>query len=195
MRVPPFPSVLLCWLFVVAALAADLPPLTTIAEVLAEPHAMPPRKQPVKLKAVVLYFKPGLRPDVFVCDSSSSKALFVNIRACPAALERGDEVEIEGDLASDGFATSIAARTVYVTGKSTLPSPKPVPLASIRTLKNGQYVTLSGYVSADGSNWSLVSSLTTSMASQVNIGLAVTAHNNGALCTSVFDNVQMTALP
>ena len=52
--------------------------------------------------------------------------------------------------------------------------------------------TFTGYVSSDGTTWTQVGSATISMASNVYIGLAVTAHNSSALNTSTFDNVSVT---
>jgi len=52
--------------------------------------------------------------------------------------------------------------------------------------------TLAGYQSIDGVDWNLVGSVTINMASDVYIGLAVTAHNNAALSTATFDNVAFT---
>jgi type II secretory pathway pseudopilin PulG len=49
--------------------------------------------------------------------------------------------------------------------------------------------TLTGYESQDGAAWTLVGSDTITMATDVYIGLAVTSHNDGALCTANFDNV------
>ena len=49
--------------------------------------------------------------------------------------------------------------------------------------------TFSGYQSSDGTNWTLVFSTSITMGSNVYIGLAVTAHNNGALNTSTFTSV------
>ncbi len=59
--------------------------------------------------------------------------------------------------------------------------------------RNGN--TLTSYASADNATWTLIGSDTIPMAAQVYIGLAVTAHNNGLLNTSTFDNVTVTNLP
>jgi uncharacterized repeat protein (TIGR01451 family) len=45
------------------------------------------------------------------------------------------------------------------------------------------------YSSATGSTWAFIGSQTIPMASTVYIGLAVTSHNDGILCTAVFDNI------
>jgi hypothetical protein len=52
--------------------------------------------------------------------------------------------------------------------------------------------TLTGYESADGQTWTIVGSESIGMANPVQIGLAVTSHNNGVLCTAVFDHVVVT---
>ena len=53
--------------------------------------------------------------------------------------------------------------------------------------------TISGYESADGSTWTLVSSDTFTMGSQVLVGLAVSSHVTGTNATATFDNVSVTA--
>jgi type II secretory pathway pseudopilin PulG len=49
--------------------------------------------------------------------------------------------------------------------------------------------TLTGYESSNGSTWTLVGTDTVSMATNVYIGLCVTSHNDGTLCTAVIDNI------
>ena len=58
----------------------------------------------------------------------------------------------------------------------------------LRIVKDGNIYT--GYYSADGLSWNLIGSDTLSMGDKVYVGLAVTAHNDGALCTVNFDNVK-----
>lgn len=60
----------------------------------------------------------------------------------------------------------------------------------VRIVRAGN--TISGYASADGSSWTLISSQTIPMATSVYIGLCVTAHNNGKVATAVFDSVSWT---
>ncbi|GEM_PF-3408873 len=54
-----------------------------------------------------------------------------------------------------------------------------------------QGMTFTGYKSSDGVNWVQVGTDTISMPSAVQVGLAVTSHNNAALNTSTFTNVQI----
>jgi|GEM_PF-1109615 len=49
--------------------------------------------------------------------------------------------------------------------------------------------TLTGYESANGSTWTQVGTDTVTMATDVYIGLCVTSHSDGALCTADFNNV------
>src|SRR5579872_1871224 len=59
----------------------------------------------------------------------------------------------------------------------------------VRLVRSGN--SFSGYASADGVNWRLISTQTVTMtASQIYVGLAVSSHANGALSTAVFDHVQ-----
>jgi hypothetical protein len=60
----------------------------------------------------------------------------------------------------------------------------------VRLVRSGN--TFSGYRSTNGVNWTQQGNSTTiNMASIVYVGLAVTAHNNSALCTATVDNVTL----
>jgi hypothetical protein len=61
----------------------------------------------------------------------------------------------------------------------------------VRVTRSGN--TLTGQISANGSSWTTVGSITISMTSTVFIGLAVTATDNERLNTAVFDNVDSSA--
>ncbi|MBV8880790.1 MAG: hypothetical protein JO332_12540, partial [Planctomycetaceae bacterium] len=60
----------------------------------------------------------------------------------------------------------------------------------VRLVRSGSTVT--GSVSNDGATWTTVGSDTISMSALVDVGLAVTGHNNGVLCTSTFTNVAVS---
>jgi Fibronectin type III domain len=61
----------------------------------------------------------------------------------------------------------------------------------VRIVRSGD--SFSSYSSANGVNWSQIGSpVTIPMPNDVYIGLAVTAHNDGTLCTAEFDNVQIS---
>jgi endoglucanase len=56
--------------------------------------------------------------------------------------------------------------------------------------------TLTGYVSADGADWSQVGpTVTIDLPDTVYAGLLVTSHNNGAINTATFDNVWVASFP
>jgi regulation of enolase protein 1 (concanavalin A-like superfamily) len=57
----------------------------------------------------------------------------------------------------------------------------------VRLVRSGS--TITAYKSSNGTSWTTVGSVTVSMTSNVQIGLAVTSHNNATLGTAVFDNV------
>lgn len=60
----------------------------------------------------------------------------------------------------------------------------------VRLVRQGN--TLTGYISPDGNAWTLMQAQTIpNFPSTVYVGLAVTAHNNSALCTSMFDKVSI----
>lgn len=52
--------------------------------------------------------------------------------------------------------------------------------------------TYTGYTSSDGTTWTQLGSTTFTMTTTAYIGLAVTSHNDGTLCTAVFDNVTVS---
>ena len=51
-----------------------------------------------------------------------------------------------------------------------------------------------GYVSSDGTNWTVLNSVSITMNSTLLVGFAVCSRNNGVLDTGVFDNVSVTGL-
>ncbi|MBI2514509.1 MAG: hypothetical protein HYV96_21245 [Opitutae bacterium] len=51
----------------------------------------------------------------------------------------------------------------------------------------------SGYRSNDGAIWTFVGTATLNLAPTIHVGLAVTSHNNSALATGTFDNVDLVA--
>ncbi len=57
----------------------------------------------------------------------------------------------------------------------------------VRIVRSGS--TLSGYESADGATWTLVRSLSVPLGATVQIGLAVTSHDDTQLATAKFDHV------
>ncbi|MGH9368701.1 MAG: PKD domain-containing protein, partial [Thermoanaerobaculia bacterium] len=62
----------------------------------------------------------------------------------------------------------------------------------VRLVRSGSAFT--AYRSSDAINWIQVGTTTTvNLTSSVYVGLAATSHNNSAVCTSVFDNVTVTA--
>jgi hypothetical protein len=50
--------------------------------------------------------------------------------------------------------------------------------------------TISGYVSSNGTTWTLVGHATITMGSSISIGLAVTSHDITKISQSVFDNIR-----
>ncbi len=65
----------------------------------------------------------------------------------------------------------------------------PVPPYWVRVVRSGS--VFSGYVSADANNWTQVGSdVNITMAEHIYLGLAVTSHDDGVVCTATFDNVE-----
>jgi regulation of enolase protein 1 (concanavalin A-like superfamily) len=67
----------------------------------------------------------------------------------------------------------------------------PAPNNWLRLVRQGNIFT--GYVSSDGVTWTQVGTATIPMAVSINVGLAVTAHNNGLLSTATFDNLVISS--
>jgi uncharacterized repeat protein (TIGR03806 family) len=60
----------------------------------------------------------------------------------------------------------------------------------VKLVRSGD--TFTGYVSADGQNWRRVDSVTIPMEKKIYVGLALSAHNNSALNSSLFDNLTLS---
>jgi hypothetical protein len=60
----------------------------------------------------------------------------------------------------------------------------------VQVVRSGN--TFTGYSSPDGSSWTQIGTYTSSMPSQVYVGLAVTSHAPTSLATAVFDNVTVS---
>src|ERR1035441_3111247 len=87
-----------------------------------------------------------------------------------------------GTLFSSRSATSAGTLSVASSGAA------PCWLKLIRTGN-----TFMGYSSNDGTDWSQVGTAAFPMASNVFVGLVVTAHNNLLLNTATFDHVSVSA--
>jgi regulation of enolase protein 1 (concanavalin A-like superfamily) len=91
-------------------------------------------------------------------------------------------------IVTPGNGTAFQRRTV-AGGQSTHTAGPAVSAPYwVKIVRSGS--TLSGYVSPNGSTWTLVGSDTIAMPTNVLVGLAVTSHNAGLLATDTFDNVQ-----
>ena len=51
--------------------------------------------------------------------------------------------------------------------------------------------TFDAYVAPDGTNWTVLGSITITMSDAIYAGLAVTAHNNARLNTATLDNIHL----
>ncbi len=89
-----------------------------------------------------------------------------------------------------GYGVTMQARTAtHVTPSVNITTPAKAGVW-LELVRNGN--TFSGYASTDGVNWNLVGTVTINMVNNVQAGMAVTAHNNAAICTSTFSNVSIT---
>ncbi|MGF1657636.1 MAG: cellulose 1,4-beta-cellobiosidase, partial [Verrucomicrobiales bacterium] len=93
-------------------------------------------------------------------------------------------------IMNPGGSVSFQRRATTAGGSgSTTVSSQPFP-HWVRVVRNGD--TLTGFHSANGTNWTQIGSVSIPMAQEVHIGLAVTSHNNGTLCEATFSNVTVT---
>jgi hypothetical protein len=91
-------------------------------------------------------------------------------------MSTGNGVSFEWRTNASGVSTSIVVRGISVP-------------YWVKLTRNGNVFT--AYDSSDGSNWVQIGNVSVSLASNVYAGLAVTAHDNTAINTSTFDNVQV----
>ncbi|MDE3099464.1 MAG: RICIN domain-containing protein, partial [Verrucomicrobiota bacterium] len=106
-------------------------------------------------------------------DSTAANGAYVAVYVTPA---NGVSMQIRP---SDGASAIDVARQTGLTAPYW-----------VKIVRSGN--TFTGYSSADGSTWTEVAATNVTMASGVDAGLAVCAHNNAALNTSTFDNVSIT---
>jgi hypothetical protein len=65
----------------------------------------------------------------------------------------------------------------------------------VKLVRSGTGSTITGYTSADGINWVLEGSVTVSLGSTVQVGLAFSAGNNSQMASATMDNVSITLAP
>ncbi|MDE3099205.1 MAG: RICIN domain-containing protein [Verrucomicrobiota bacterium] len=106
-------------------------------------------------------------------DSTAANGAYVAVYVTPA---NGVSMQIRP---SDGAGAIDAARQTGLTAPYW-----------VKIVRSGN--TFTGYSSPDGSTWTEVAATNVTMASGVDAGLAVCAHNNTALNTSTFDNVSIS---
>src|SRR6185437_15948964 len=139
------------------------------------------RRVPVRLHAahrVWLDHREGRRPDQHQ-SLGQSRRMIRESRAAGSTYAAVEVTPAEG--------VSLQDRTL--TNSSALSTLGPFAKAPywVRVVRAGN--TFSGYSSADGVTWKLIGTATITMASQVFMGMAVCAHNDGVLGSAVFDNV------
>jgi len=106
--------------------------------------------------------------------ASNSRQVLLNVRP-------NGGVELLSRSAAGGSTVSLASGVTQA-----------MP-AWLRLARDGTTVTAS--VSADGTTWRTVGTVTVSMGSSAHVGLAVNSHNTGTRNTATFDNVSVGALP
>jgi regulation of enolase protein 1 (concanavalin A-like superfamily) len=93
---------------------------------------------------------------------------------------------------SVGNGSSFQRRTATGgTSEHTTPLDGTVAPYWVKLVRTGSQ--FSGYRSSDGANWTLVGTLNLAMNASVQVGLAVTAHNNATTTTATFNNVSVSS--
>lgn len=90
---------------------------------------------------------------------------------------------------------SLVSRTTSggSTTTTSVGAPNTAPNNWVRLTRSGTLVTAS--TSANGTSWTQVGTVTVTMGTTIQVGLAVTSGTTGALSTATFDNVTITPLP
>jgi hypothetical protein len=109
---------------------------------------------------------------VMIRETLNAGASFADVEITP-----GNGVVYQGRTSTGALATTIQGPIVHTP-------------YWVRVVRSG--TTFTGYLSPDGSTWTSLGTYTSSMASQVYVGLAVTSHANLAAVTDVFDNVTVS---
>jgi regulation of enolase protein 1 (concanavalin A-like superfamily) len=90
-------------------------------------------------------------------------------------------------LVSAGRGTALQYRAAAGGAASDIAGTSATAPMWVRIVRAGS--AFSAYQSTDGSVWTLVGSATIAMGSTVQVGLAVTSHDDSAAATAVFDRV------
>jgi uncharacterized repeat protein (TIGR03806 family) len=100
----------------------------------------------------------------------------------------GSKYAMMAAIAGGGSAFQQRAKTDDSSGNTVEP-PATVP-HWVKLVRAGD--TFTGFVSADGSDWRRVDRVTIPMAKKIYVGLALSAHNNSKLNSTLFDNVSVS---
>ena len=92
-------------------------------------------------------------------------------------------------VVTPGNGTAFQYRTTAGGNGASIAGPAVTAPTWVKLVRTGS--TLQGYVSPDGSTWTLAGTTTITMASSVFIGLAVTAHDTTQLNCSAFDSLSL----
>jgi hypothetical protein len=112
-------------------------------------------------------------------DSRDAIRETLNAGACQASL-----------FATPGNGVAFQYRPSTGASSSNVNNAVPTVPYWVKMVRSGN--TFTGYYSSNGSTWTEAGSQSISMGANVYIGLGVTSHDNGTLCTATFDNVTAT---
>ncbi len=121
----------------------------------------------------VQYTDPWAKAGVMFRENNSPGAKYVHL----GFTGQGGSV-LQSRAAADGFSASADGPEAKL--------PRWLKLARTGNVFNG-------YVSADGTNWVAAGSVTNALNKNLSIGLALTAHNNSVLNSTLFENVTVSA--
>lgn len=110
---------------------------------------------------------------IMIREVTSDAAKNVYVAATPQRITFQRRVQVGGETVSTKVEETTAPRW-------------------LRLVREGDEFT--AYESPDGETWNVIDRVTFSMRSSAQIGLAVTAHNDGALCTATIDNFSINGV-
>ncbi len=151
-------AIVLCFFILLSssrglAAGSGLPTLTTVRQILTLSRAEASKSYPIRLKAVVTYYGPGIAdehdsqpsPDLFLHDSTGG--IWVDLDKNAAVPKPGDLIDISGVSEQPDFAPQIAHASWKTIGTAPLPKARPVTFSEmISSRDDAQWVEAEGIV-------------------------------------------------
>lgn len=119
--------------------------LSSVREILTSALDRAPGGKPAKIRAIVTYYKPGMRPDLMVQDNLGD-GIYVSVTGAAPQFTRGDIVDITGTASQGPYAPVLHAQFITIAGHAECPQPSRIELASAATLRDGELIQVRGVV-------------------------------------------------